>query len=60
MTSLTKIMLEFVDIGKEYREADDERVKQGYEDYVQVIIENEVDKKDRNSLYSYWEGLKRG
>ena len=57
--TLTKIMLEFVDIGKEYRAADDERIKQGYDNYVGWVIENEVSSADKNSLYSYWEGLKK-
>ena len=59
MTSLNKIMLEFIDIGEFYRNTDDERVKQGYEDYVGWVIENEVHAKDKDSIYSYWEGLKK-
>lgn len=60
MKTITNIMLEFIDIGKDYRNTDDKQRKRDYEDHVNLVIENDAEARDRNSLYSYWEGLKKG
>jgi len=59
-TNLEKIMLELANLGEEYRNTEDKSVREHYDNYIGIVIENDIGIEHRDNLYSYWEGLKKG
>lgn len=56
---LSEIVKEIERVGEMYRENSHEESKKVYEQYIELIIQNDAEKSEQYNLNNYWGRLKR-
>lgn len=60
MTNLKEIVTEIEVFGKMYNDSNNKEARKVYDQYINLIIINEVEKSQQYNLCDYWERLVNG